>query len=107
MQSWPCLLLPGLASGVLRRLSGRSLAILGADHGRPLRRLIRSSEIGGCLRGGGDTPGAGIFQGLLRPGTPLRTIAMNGHENAAVSDSARVAPGDVFDLAQARQPSRD
>jgi hypothetical protein len=72
---------------------------------RSLRRLVSGPVIGRSLRGGGDILRASVFQSFHRAVTPLRTVAVNRYQNAAVPDSAGVPFGDVFSQSQARQQS--
>jgi hypothetical protein len=48
------------------------------------KRLVRFPVVGARLSGGGDIFGAGLLQNILRPPDPLRVVAMNGNQNAAL-----------------------
>jgi len=100
------LFLDFLSHGFHRRLGSR-LAAKRSGCRRPFRGLVRRSKIGGRLRGGGDIPGAGIFQSCFRAATPLRTVAMNGQQNTASPDSSGVPLGDIFGASLAGQQSQD
>jgi len=80
-------------SNVFRRLPDRRFAAMRHSRRRPLRRLICRPVFGGCSEA----------EEILR----APTVAVNGQENVAAPDSARVTPGDVFGQAQARQQPHD
>ena len=85
------------------RVSHRLFATTCDRHRRPLGWPVRCTVVGRSLGGRGDIPGTGVLQGLLRTVTPLLTVAVNGEENAASPDPARVPLGDVRRYAKACQ----
>src|ERR1019366_272916 len=92
------LLFLGFGNRAFDRLWGRRFAAMRDDSRGPLGWLIRRPEVGGGFRGGGDIPPPSVFQRFLRPFTPLRAVAVDGQENAAAPDPARVPLGDSCDI---------